>query len=301
MNGIKNFLSFVEIRTKLASIIPFGVGLAYALYVTGRINARAALLFFVADLLFDMSVTAINNTIDKRAEGARAHYSLGGSLALIFGMSLPALAIGFYLAYVYGLPVLLAGAVCVVTGVFYTFGPAPISRSPYGELASGVVEGGFLPFIVYAVSAPDSPLFTISRNGWWFFANVNLLAALKFTLAVFPLMAGIANIMLSNNICDMEQDMANRYTMPRHIGRKRAIVLFEVLTYAQYAAIAAAALAGVVPTLCLAVLPTLIVVAKRLKAFRQRQVKPDTFVISINNFVLVNVLYGVSIFIGALT
>ncbi len=40
-----------------------------------------------------------------------------------------------------------------------------------------------------------------------------------------PLVCTIANIMLSNNICDLETDITNhRYTLVYYIGKKQALV-----------------------------------------------------------------------------
>ncbi len=44
-------------------------------------------------------------------------------------------------------------------------------------------------------------------------------------LVSIPMIVGIANIMLANNICDLEEDIANkRHTLPYYIGKKNAII-----------------------------------------------------------------------------
>ena len=72
---VKSFLDFVEIRTKLATFLPFLVALAYSFYMTGRINVQSTLIYLAAALLLDMSVTAINNHFNKREEKEKPHYS----------------------------------------------------------------------------------------------------------------------------------------------------------------------------------------------------------------------------------
>ena len=58
------FLELVEIRTKLASLFPFLLGVLYAGYYFEAFNPINTVLFFVAMLVFDMATTAINNTMD---------------------------------------------------------------------------------------------------------------------------------------------------------------------------------------------------------------------------------------------
>ena len=42
-------------------------------------------------------------------------------------------------------------------------------------------------------------------------------------------MSGIANIMLANNICDVEEDIINnRFTLPYYLGKKNAFNLFKI-------------------------------------------------------------------------
>ncbi len=62
--SLKNFLELVEIKTKIASIFPYIIGLLFSLSYFKMINIGLSLLFLIAMLLFDMTVTAINNYQD---------------------------------------------------------------------------------------------------------------------------------------------------------------------------------------------------------------------------------------------
>ena len=65
---------------------------------------------------------------------------------LIFAMLAGTLLIGLYLTFVTGWLLLVMGLVVCFIGVFYTFGPIPLSRMPLGEVFSGVTMGlGILP------------------------------------------------------------------------------------------------------------------------------------------------------------
>lgn len=62
--NIKSFLRFVELPTKVASIIPFLMGTLYALYRFEDFYVLRFGLMFVSLLSFDMATTAINNYYD---------------------------------------------------------------------------------------------------------------------------------------------------------------------------------------------------------------------------------------------
>ena len=66
-----------------------------------------------------------------------------------------------------------------------------------------------------------------------------------------PCIFTIANIMLANNICDLEDDIKNsRFTLPYYIGRKRAVILYNILYGLSFIAILTAVILNVLPTLC---------------------------------------------------
>lgn len=54
--SLKNFLELVEIKTKIASIFPYIIGLLFSLSYFKMINIGLSLLFLIAMLLFDMTV-----------------------------------------------------------------------------------------------------------------------------------------------------------------------------------------------------------------------------------------------------
>ena len=58
--SLKNFLELVEIKTKIASIFPYIIGLLFSLSYFKMINIGLSLLFLIAMLLFDMTVSIEN-------------------------------------------------------------------------------------------------------------------------------------------------------------------------------------------------------------------------------------------------
>jgi len=302
LQTIKSFLNFVEIRTKLATVLPFLLALAYVFYTTGRIHLFSTLLYIIAALLLDMSVTAINNHFNRREEKRAPHYGALLSLSLIGLMLLTFVGLGLYLVYLHGLAILFAGIFCALIGVAYSFGPAPICKSAYGELASGFTIGTVIPFIVVSINDPAfSPLgLSFYPTGLRLVLDMNLPALALFFLVTLPAVFCVANIMLANNICDAEDDRARRYTLVHSIGLKKALTLFSGLYYGAYAAIILAGLLGQIPLWSLITLVTLFPVQKNIRRFHQVQSKRETFVLSVQNAVLLLLVYAATTAFGGL-
>jgi len=298
MDAIKRLIDFTEIKTKVASVFPFMVTLAYCFFLRHTIHVRDSAIFFVAMLLFDMVTTMINNYINLKEDNKRAYFSKPVMLLMIFGTAIVSAAIGLYLSQTYGIAFFLAGLFCFIIGVGYTYGPTPISRSLYGEGSSGITMGFVIPYLVTAINAPG--LIQITFNHWNAAVQLDLAGLLKLLLVCIPLIFCIANIMLANNICDLEVDKSTRYTMPRHIGRKKAVRLFAALYVLVYIAIIAACALRIIPWICLLVLPTALPVYRNIKQFQAKQVKSETFIISIRNFLLILVPYAICMWIGGL-
>ena len=291
-NTLIRFLRFVEIQTKIASITPFCTGLCYALYVNKTINIKSTLVFFIAAELFDMATTAINNYIDARASNTRPHFSNAVSLGIIGVFIALSAALGLYLTYLHGIIILVCGIGCFSVGILYTFGPAPISRTPYGEVFSGVVMGFVITFLAFFINMPAGAVVELRSIYPLISIKADFRSLLKIGFVSFPLICGIANIMLANNICDVERDVQiSRFTLPYYIGREKALRLFACLYYLSYLTIAALAVLRVIPPLCLAGMLSFIPVKKNIDLFRQRQVKSETFPLSGVNLLWLAVPY----------
>ena len=299
---IESFLDFVEIRTKLATLLPFLIALAYVFYTTGTINPFSTLIYFMAALLIDMSVTAINNHFNKREEKVEPHYGSFKSLMIIGFMLFISALLGLTLVYLHGFTILLAGLFCVLIGICYSFGPAPICKSPYGEIASGFTIGVVIIFIVVSINDP-----TFVPLGLYFYPstllltmNLDLLGLGLFGLITLPAVFCVANIMLANNICDAEGDRSLRYTLVHSIGVKNALRLFAGLYYASFGAIILAVILRQIPIWCLLVLLTFFPIQKNILHFREKQSKAETFSLSVKNNVIMLLAYAFTIAMGGL-
>ena len=321
-------------------MVPFLLGTAYALYHFRAFNPVNCLLMLVSLLFIDMATTAINNLLDyKRAHkkegfGFETHNAIvkynmsqNAVLTTIFVLVAISVTFGFLLFLNTNIIVLILGALSFLVGVTYSFGPIPISRTPFGEIFSGGFMGLVIPFLAVYIHVFDQNLIGFGFSNAQYAASavnaVNAVSAvnaatgglsdytflnfsfkffelLKIFLISVPVAAGIANIMLANNICDMEDDLANkRYTLPIFIGKRNALYVFAGLYFAGYASLILAVILGGAPLMSLVVLLTIPLLIKNLRTFFKVQSKAGTFSLSVNNLLLVNVVLIVTVAAGA--
>lgn len=307
---LKVFLKLVEIQTKIASLFPFLLGILFAQFYFDTINIGNTLLFFLAMLLFDLTTTAINNLMDyQKAKDVsyKENTNIIGQekiaektvIQLILMMLTFASLLGLWLVFRTNILLLFLGGACFIVGIFYTFGPLPISRMPLGEALSGVVMGFGIFFIAVYVNVAPTTLIDLSFHGTTFLLEGNVLTILKIFLVSLPTVFLIANIMLANNTCDLEQDISNhRFTLPFYIGKSNAVLLFNLLMYASYVMVILAVIFRLLHPLLLGVLITLIPIRKNLQQFNQRQVKEETFSVAIKN---ISLFCGVEILLLAVS
>ncbi len=299
--AITKFLKLVEIQTKAASMIPLLFGTIYAVYRFHVFEPWHFVLMLVSLLSFDMTTTAINNYYDYK-KAARKHgygyekhnaivkYNMNPAavLALIILMFVIAVTAGVILFLQTGWLLLLLGGLSFAVGILYSFGPIPISRMPLGEIFSGLFMGFVIIFVSAYVHAGDR-LASLTLEGGMVTLQVHFVETLLVFLISIPAILGIANIMLANNICDMEEDIENkRYTLPVYIGKGPALILFKLLYYAAYVDVIVLAILGVHPLILLLVFLTVIPVSKNIKTFTAQPTKQFTFGLSVQNFLLTN-------------
>lgn len=244
--AIGNFMSVVEVRTKLVSVSTLTLATLYVSWRKGPPRALPLVLMWLATLAVDMGTTAFNNYFDYLRGTdrfhqidepdkvvARAVVEPGFAFWAAFWCFAVAVALGLGLALAGNLWVIPAGAACMLVGFLYTGGPYPISRTPVGELVAGACLG-------LALSA-------IACGVW----GVPLDAGVA--IAALPSSLWIAAILAVNNTCDIEGDrIAGRRTWPVIIGVRGGEITVMVLGLAAQATGIAAALAGFLPRLAAA-------------------------------------------------
>lgn len=296
------FLEFVELKTKVASVFPMTIGILWAFYRYQTFNWLNTLLFVLAVLSFDMCTTAINNSMDfhkAKDEVYRQESNVIGKFALDFkqmigivlGLLVFSSLVSLILVWQTSWLLLPMGAVCFLIGIFYTFGPIPLSRMPLGEVFSGVTMGLGIFFLAVFIQAPDNLLLT-RLDGQWLSLQVDWIKVLEILFMSLPLVTLIANIMLANNTCDLEEDIRNhRYTLVYYIGKKHALQLYFTLASLPWLLWLIYCLTGFLPIWALLGLLGIIPAYKSLKRFLKMQVKGETFIEAVKSFVLFAAIY----------
>lgn len=296
------FLEFVELKTKVASVFPMTIGILWAFYRYQTFNWLNTLLFVLAVLSFDMCTTAINNSMDfhkAKDEVYRQESNVIGKFALDFkqmidivlGLLVFSSLVSLILVWQTSWLLLPMGAVCFLIGIFYTFGPIPLSRMPLGEVFSGVTMGLGIFFLAVFIQAPDNLLLT-RLDGQWLSLQVDWIKVLEILFMSLPLVTLIANIMLANNTCDLEEDIRNhRYTLVYYIGKKPALQLYFTLASLPWLLWLIYCLTGFLPIWALLGLLGIVPAYKSLKRFLKKQVKGETFIEAVKSFVLFAAIY----------
>jgi 1,4-dihydroxy-2-naphthoate octaprenyltransferase len=297
-----SFLKLVEIQTKVASVIPYLLGTLYTVFRFDSFVPKNALLMLLSLLCIDMATTAINNYQDYKNANKRHGFGYESHNAIVrdqlsersvqvaIGILLAGAGVfGFILFLNTDLIVLILGMLSFLLAILYSYGPMPISRTPFGELFSGGFMGFIIPFLAVYINLHEGSLVSMTVTSSIIQLDINWIELAYLGLLTLPAMAGIANIMMANNICDMEEDLENkRYTLPIVAGKKNALTLYKSLYYLGFAALAALMTLRVLPLIAMIVFIAMIPVLKNIRAFEQKQVKAETFVTAVQNFVLVN-------------
>lgn len=284
---INKFFNYIEIKTKITSTFAFLMTMAYLFYIKQSINLELTLVFFAAMFIFDLSTTAINNYIDTKTNQQILVYTRKTAKNIIFVLLGLSTALGLYLAYRTDIIIFIIGAISFACGIFYTFGPVPISRQPLGEVFSGVFYGLFIPFILLYINMPDNTFLSLIISVETISLDIFVVPIFTILLLSIAPICTTANIMLANNICDLERDVAvKRYTLPYYLGH-RAVYLFAALNYAAYLGIIMMVAFKILSPICLLSLLTIFPVQRNINTFLKIQDKETTFICSIKNYVII--------------
>lgn len=217
----KVWWELIRPHTLTASIVPVLLGTVLAL-LDGKFDGLIFAAMMVASILIQIATNLFNEYYDfKRGLDTEKSVGIGGGIVR-FGMT-PQLIMKLALS-LYGISVILGvyicassswwlallGAGCMLVGYLYTGGPLPISRTPFGELLSGL----FLGYLVILIS---------------FFIQTGYVSNTVMFIGV-PSWILVSLINLSNNLRDHDGDKANgRKTLPIVLGPKRAIRFMGIM------------------------------------------------------------------------
>lgn len=213
-------------HTWVAAVLPALAAVGCAAARGFAISPLLAIVLLVISILMQASVNTFNDYYDyvkgsdtesdnvDPSDAVLVYNNVNprSALYLAIGFLVAAFALGAYVIWVAGWIPLAIGIVGAVFVVLYSAGKTPVSYLPIGELVSGVVMGGLIPLACYQA------------------------LTLKFDLLMLiwalPTIIGVGLIMMTNNTCDIEKDIAAvRKTLPVLLGRKRARTLYHALVW----------------------------------------------------------------------
>lgn len=215
-----------------AAILPALVAVAAAAVTAPTVSVVMACVLLVICVLMQAAVNTFNDYYDyvKGTDSADDNVdptdavlvynnvNPRSALALAIGFLVVAFALGAYVIWVAGWIPLAIGIVGAAFVVLYSAGKTPLSYLPIGEVVSGGVMGGLIPLACYQA-----------------LTGVFDLRALLWAV---PTIIGVGLIMLTNNTCDVEKDVAaGRRTLSVLLGREKARSLYHAAVFAWIAAI----------------------------------------------------------------
>lgn len=298
--NFKIFAELVELKAKTASVFPFLMGFLYSWYHFKQIYWGNMLIFFISMVLFNMAVDIMDNYMDYHNATDVHDYKHetniigreGLSLTLVrnmmWGFIIISALMGIYLASQTSWVILWLGMFSYAMGIFYSAGPKPLSSLPVGEVTSGLTMGVVIPLICVYLNIYD-----IVPFDWHLIGSVTMMS--------LPAAFSIANLMLANNTCDVEEDILNnRHTLVSYIGKKKAVSLFKLLVIATFISATISVILKIVPLSLLLLWVIFPKVWQNTKAYSKEQIKLKTFPLAIKNLAMVVSVEVVLFAIGVL-
>lgn len=226
---LAQFIRLARVRTLTASISPIILGSTFAYYHYPSQGDTVTLILYSLLMLVTVGSAQIaaniwNEYFDYRS-GLDTTQVIGNSGSIIREGLSPVLIkqlglwcttvtmlTGLYIVTHVSWLLLPLGLFCVGVSYFYSAGPHPLSRTPFGDIASGLTMGFILVYIMVYI-----------WTGTWY-GGAFLPALASFLL--------IASILMTNNIRDLDNDQAHgRRTLAIRLGRRRAITLLQRVIY----------------------------------------------------------------------
>lgn len=223
---IQELIPLTRPRTLAAALGPTILGAAFSYYTFGALHGTGLAIFHTI-LIFLAVVSAqiianLWNELKDFKSGLDAGQKIGNAGSLTRGVVTPKLIstmikvlmivpiiIGLYLSATITWWYIPAGIICILISFLYSGGPKPISRTPFGEISSGIAMG----FAIVLITG-----FAWTRE-----------LSLAFLIPALPATLLVGSIMLTNNIRDIRNDEKHgRRTLPIVLGRDRAISLMSI-------------------------------------------------------------------------
>ena len=214
-------------HTLTASFVPVTLGTAISISYDSSFNFSLFITMLIASILIQIATNLFNEYYDyKRGLDHAESVGIGGGIVrdglqpktimqLALGLYGISLLIGIYICMNSSWWLAVIGLVCMLMGYLYTGGPLPISYTPFGELASGLLMGMGIVLISFFIQTG-----TIT---------------IESVLISTPIMILVGSINLSNNIRDLEGDKEHgRKTLAVLFGKKNAVIFLASMFILSY-------------------------------------------------------------------
>ena len=296
---ISEIIPLMRPRTLAAAFSPVFIGATFSYYAFGAAHGTGlalfhSLLIFLAVVCAQIVANMWNEYCDFKSgldhgqkignagSVTRGAISMSLLLNLIKGFTVISLLIGIYLSATITWWYIPAGLVCILISFLYSGGPKPISRTPFGEIASGLAMGLAIVLITS---------YAWTRELSW-----------ALWIPAIPSIYLVGAIMLTNNIRDYENDKSHgRRTLPIVLGRDRALNVMSTGYFFIYMWLFAWIYQGNIPVTSLLALLSAIPAAKVVSilvrndnVFKLDKAMSFTAMASI----LYNILWGIGLIIG---
>lgn len=296
---IQELIPLTRPRTLAAALGPTILGAAFSYYAFGSLHGTELAIFHTI-LIFLAVVSAqiianLWNELKDFKSGLDAGQKIGNAGSLTRGAVTPKLIstmikilmivpiiIGLYLSATITWWYIPAGIICILISFLYSGGPKPISRTPFGEISSGIAMG----FAIVLITG-----YAWTRE-----------LSLAFLIPALPATLLVGSIMLTNNIRDIRNDEKHgRRTLPIILGRDRAISLMSIAYIFNFIWIGAWIYLKVLPIPALLTLIAIIPAFKTIKTFYTQvdEIKLDKAMgTTAGAAILYQLLLGIGLIIG---
>ena len=296
---IQELIPLTRPRTLAAALGPTILGAAFSYYAFGALHGTGLAIFHTI-LIFLAVVSAqiianLWNELKDFKSGLDAGQKIGNAGSLTRGAVTPKLIstmikvlmivpiiIGLYLSATITWWYIPAGIICILISFLYSGGPKPISRTPFGEISSGIAMG----FAIVLITG-----YAWTRE-----------LSLAFLIPALPATLLVGSIMLTNNIRDIRNDENHgRRTLPIVLGRDRAISLMSINYIFNFIWIGAWIYLKVLPIPALLALIAIIPAFKTIKTFYTQvdEIKLDKAMgTTAGAAILYQLLLGIGLIIG---
>lgn len=294
----QGWYELVEPRTLFNSILPLLLGMMYAWYNFQHLNWLESCEMFIATLVLQIALNVNDGYWDYKH--AKAHNlpeaqenpigkyhltmnSVKWVLILLFAISMiNAFLIGFQTNWI----IWLIGSICYAIAISYSTGPHPMSGSPFSELAAGLAMGLGIFLVMIYVNVHGIVAFD-----WHFTWPIILAAGIGIICN--------SNVMLANNLCDREEDIAHgRHTLVYYIGVQNSLYLLTFNYVLGFIMTIAAVGVHVMPWSILLIFLAIPLLIKNMKYTWKIQSKQTTFPKIIKNTQVLCLLELVGFLIG---